>query len=312
MSPELRHLRYFVAIAEDLSFSRAARRLHVAPQTLSSAIQQLERELGVQLLVRTTRSVELTDAGRALVDHGRRTLEMAERTWDEARSATASAPARLCVAYTATLARRIVPAIHDAAGERLAGVELSWREAWASDVVAGVRDGRYGAGLARHPERDPQLASETIAEEQQGVLLGAGHRLAGRDALHLADLAPEPILMFPRDMAPAYHDALLALCREAGFEPRTRLTPDSGHVGIKVSLLERGEVVAIAPEDAARSYVELSSGRIVFLPLAEPAPLPIDVVWDPVGASAAVTAFVDLVRALAREGRLTGTALAAD
>jgi len=202
VSPELRHLRYFLAVAEEHSFARAAVRLHVVQQTLSAAVQQLEQELGVQLLVRTTRKVELTAAGRALAEEGRRTLESAERSWEAARRAARQSTAELRVAYTATLGSRTVPALHDAVAERLDGVSVTWRELWSSEVVDGVSTGRFDAGLARHAERARPLAYETVAEEPQGVILGAGHPLAGAEEIPLAALADDAILTFPREMRP--------------------------------------------------------------------------------------------------------------
>jgi DNA-binding transcriptional LysR family regulator len=304
VSPELRHLRYFVAVAEERSYTRAAARLNVVQQTLSSSVQQLERELDVQLLIRDSHRVELTTAGRALLEHGRRALESVEYSWERARRAGRPATRELRVAHSPSVAPCTVPTLHDAVLERLPELRPSWWELWSGQVVQGVAAGRYQVGLARYPERVRQLSYETVAEEALALVVGAGHPLAAGDRVPLAALAGETILIFPREIAPGYHDALLRVFEDAGLAPRLRVAPDAGHAGIKLGLLARREVVAIAPLGIASSW-QAASRAIALVALAEPAPrLPLHLCWNPRTATPAVQAFVSLVRELGRDGAL--------
>jgi DNA-binding transcriptional LysR family regulator len=304
VSPELRHMRYFVAVAEELSYTRAAARLNVVQQTLSAAIQQLERELGVQLLIRDSHKVELTAAGSGLLDDCRRALETVERSWERARHTGRPETQELRIAHSMSVGLRTVPVLHAAAVERLAGVCLTWRETWSPELVRSVAEGRDHAGLARHPERLPQLAYEIVAEEPQVLAVSARHALAGRAAVALADLARETHLMFRREIAPGFHDAVLGMCRDAGFEPRVLTAPDTSVVGLKPSILERGEVVAVLPLSVAELWCAASDG-LVLVPFEEGVPpLPLHLCWNPRTATPAVEAFVALTRELGRDGAL--------
>jgi DNA-binding transcriptional LysR family regulator len=307
MSPDLRHLRYFVAVAEELSYTRAAKRVNVVPQALSAAIQQLEQELGVQLLIRTTRKVQLTDAGRALLEGGRAALDSVERSWSLARLAAGGRPPELRIAYTYSAACSAVPVLHDAVVERLPDVTPTWWEAWSGQVVEGVATGRFDAGMARYPERVRDLACETVANEPQVVVLSSRHRLAGREPIGLEALAGETILLFPREMAPGYHDALLEQLRSAGLEPHTAVAPDTGHATVILSILESGAALTVAPIGAATEWLHRSGGDLAMVRLGEATPpVPLDIVWNPGMASPIIEEFVELARALGRDGTLLG------
>ncbi|HEX8856121.1 MAG TPA: LysR family transcriptional regulator [Thermoleophilaceae bacterium] len=305
MSPELRHLRYFVALAEELNFTRAAERLHVAQQTLSSTIQQLERELGVQLFERTTRRVQLTDAGRRLIEDAGGALGAVESAWRHARG-DGDAAAELRVAYSHTIGPRCVPALHEATRRVLPDVRVTWWEMWASDIPQAVSSGTYAIGLARFPVIDADLECETVAEEEQGILVSSRHPYAGFDKLRLAELGHETFLVFPREMAPGYFDAIVRMLRTfGGFEPRLMVSPDAGDDGIIPAIYESGSALGLAPSSSGRLFAERSGGRIVLVALDQPAPLaPIDLVRRPVAPDPTVESLVRLVRMLGKRGQL--------
>ncbi|MFL5826201.1 MAG: LysR family transcriptional regulator [Thermoleophilaceae bacterium] len=305
MSPELRHLRYFVALAEELNFTRAAERLHVAQQTLSSTIQQLERELGVQLFERTTRKVEVTDAGQRLLQDAGAALGAVESAWRHARG-DGDGTAEVRVAYSRTIGPRAVPALHEATRRDLPDVRVTWWEMWPSDIPEAVTSGTYAIGLARFPLVDSDLECETVAEEEQGILISSRHPYAELDKLRLAELAHETFLMFPREMAPGYFDAIVRMLRTfGGFEPHLMVSPDAGDDGIIPAIYESGTALGLVPSSFGRMVAERSGGRIVLLPLDQPAPLvPIDLVRRPVAQDVTVASLVRLVRALGKRGQL--------
>jgi DNA-binding transcriptional LysR family regulator len=308
MSPDLRHLRYFVAVAEELSYTRAATRVNVVPQALSAAIRQLEQQLGVQLLIRTTRRVELTEAGRALLEGGRAALESVERSWNLARLASGDRPRELRIAYTYSAGAKAVPAMHEAMLERLRDVMPRWWEMWSSQAVAGVATGRFDAALARYPEKLRHLAYEVVAHEPQAAVVCARHRLAEHERIRLEALAGDAILTFPREWAPGYHDAFTDMLRAAGIDDRTTLAPDVGHAGVNLALIASGAAVAIVALSTAAAWSRSTARELVAIPLADPAPsLPLELVWNPQTAPATIDEFVELARELGSDGRLIET-----
>jgi DNA-binding transcriptional LysR family regulator len=311
VSPELRHLRYFIAVAEELSFTRAAERLHVVQQALSTAVQQLERELGVQLFVRTTRKVELTDAGRRLLEEARPALSAVEHAWESAQQAQSEAELSLRVGYTSSVGYCAVPALHSAALERLPDVRVTWWQVWNADIPGDVAAGRYDAGLTRYPDRRSELQYERIAEEALGVIVNSAHAVARADRVDWDDLSRETWLMFPREIAPAAHEEIVALLRNNVDEPQLVTSPDAGDDGLILRYFESGEAITLAPVSMANAMVARSRGGIVFVPLVEPVPtLPLDIFWDRRGQTGAIEAFIRLARELGAAGRLVDSVAA--
>jgi DNA-binding transcriptional LysR family regulator len=148
---DLRHLRAFVTLAEELPFSRAAERLHVVQQALSAQIRQLEDELGVQLFTRTTRKVELSEAGQVLLGHARSILDSISVAYTETRRAGAGEAGQLAIAYTPSLAAESLPQVVDEIHRRRPGLQLQMCEMWQAEAVAAVGAGRFDIGLARCP-----------------------------------------------------------------------------------------------------------------------------------------------------------------
>jgi DNA-binding transcriptional LysR family regulator len=247
--PELRHLRYFVAVADELNFSRAAERLHMAQPPLSAAIRQLERELGVTLFMRTSREVRLTDAGRAFLAGARRTLAEAERAAHEARRAGAGEIGRLRIGYSWSARFETLPAIGRALRASHPGIEPLTQEMWNAQMAAALGDGSIDLAIALCPEVASGLEFEPIRSEPLVALLPGGHALAGEHALALESLAGEEFVLFPRELAPRLHDAFMAIYRRAGFEPRLR--SESFHAGWDIGVLDEIGAVALVPASVA-------------------------------------------------------------
>jgi DNA-binding transcriptional LysR family regulator len=286
--PELRHLRYFVAVAEELNFSRAAERLHMAQPPLSVAIRQLEQELGAELFLRSTREVTLTEPGRALLDGARRTLAEADRAVASTRRAAAGDLGRLRVACSWSARFETLPALGRAFRARHPDVELLTQEMWNAQMAPALRSGAVDVAVALCPDPAPGLAEEVIRSEPVVAVVAASHALAGERAIPLRSLADETFVFFPRELAPRLHDVLVGICRRSGFEPK--LTTGSFHTGWDLGTLGDSPVAAIAP-GSVRS--RLADG-VVAVPLSTPSVrLETSVVWpdgDPLPAREAFRA----------------------
>ena len=225
MIPETRLLRYFVAVAEELNFTRAAARLHVAQQALSAQVRVLERELGVELFKRTTRRVELTPAGEVFLGDARRTLAQAERAAERARRAAEGQIGDLRIGYTVTAGYEALPKIVEGLRARAPELGVSARELYASDLLPAVAEGQFDLGLAREPELPEGLEGREIRREPWVAAVGEGHPLAAESEVPLAALAEHTLVTWPRELAPGYVDAQLGAFERAGLAPEVDTAP---------------------------------------------------------------------------------------
>jgi DNA-binding transcriptional LysR family regulator len=252
--PELRHLRYFAAVADELNFSRAAQRLHMAQPPLSAAIRQLERELGVELFTRTSREVKLTEAGRAFLPGAQRTLAEADRAVQDARSAAAGELGRLRLAYSWSVRFETLPALGRALRGSHPGVDLLAQEMWNAQIAPALASGTIDVALSLCPEIAAGIDIEPIRREPLVVLMPRAHSLARATSIALSSLAGEEFVLFPRELAPRLHDVFVAIYRRAGFEPRLRR--ESFHAGWDLGILADLAAVALAPASVATGLPE--------------------------------------------------------
>jgi LysR family transcriptional regulator, benzoate and cis,cis-muconate-responsive activator of ben and cat genes len=283
MTPEARVLRYFLAVAEERNFTRAAARLHIAQPALSAQISQLEKRLGVRLLHRTTREVRLTDAGREVLARGPAALAALDEVWDAARRAGRGELGRLRLLYSASTGYGTVPYLVQEVRVRLPGLEVSAEVAATPGIARAVLDGRADAGVARMPRPEAGVRLVPLRHERRGLMVAADHPLAARgDAgAGVADIVRYPVLVHPREANPAHHDATLALLRTAVGEPRLVERPVS--FDPTQQALRDGEVVALVGESSAHGlpdwlrWVPLTGPHepmtiALVLPEGEPAP----------------------------------------
>jgi DNA-binding transcriptional LysR family regulator len=290
---ELRHLRYFIAVAEELNFSRAAQRMHMAQPPLSAAIRQLERDLGVALFLRTTREVKLTEAGHAFLVGARRTLADAERAAEDAKRAAAGELGHLRMAYSWSTRFETLPALGRTFRASHPDVELLGQELWNARMPPAFASGSIDVALSLCPEIAAGLELAPIRKERLVALLPEGHRLAREDAIALSELADEQFIVFPREIAPRLHDAFMSIFRRAGFEPGVR--NESFHTGWDLGVLAEIPAVAVAPQSVEGGLPE----GIVAVALSEPTDsLETCVVWRADDSSPAVAAFVAAARTL--------------
>jgi DNA-binding transcriptional LysR family regulator len=271
---ELRHLRYFIAVAEELNFSRAADRLHMAQPPLSAAIRQLEQELGTELLLRTTREVSLTEAGSTFLDGARRTLAELERARSDAQRAAAGEIGQLRVGFSWSARFETLPTIGRAFRQTHPDVSLLTEEMWNVRMLSALRSGAIDLAVSLCPEVDGEFSYLRVRTEPVVALLAGSHPLAAQREIELRALADEGFLMFPRELAPRLHEFMTGLCRRAGFEPQLR--GESFHSGWELQILADVEVVALAP---ASVCLDLPDGIAATVIAEPPDGLETTIIW---------------------------------
>lgn len=262
---ELRHLRYFVAVAEELHFGRAAARLGIAQPPLSQQIRQLEGELDVTLFSRGRR-VELTEAGRVYLAEARDVLQRVARAGSAARRAARGETGALSVGVVPSATYGLMPRVFRTFRARNPDVALAVEVMSSGVQVAAIRAGQLQLGFARPPFGDETLLAETVHHEPVIVALPAGHPLAARPALPLAALAAEPFVLFPRERRPGWYDFVLGLCRDAGFQPP--IAQEAADLAAAMALVAAGMGSTLVPA----SVRDLRRSGVDYRELAAPAP----------------------------------------
>ena len=257
---ELRQLRYFVAVAEELSVTAAAARLGLAQQSLSQQIAVLERRLRARLFDRDTRGTRLTEVGRIFLPEARAVLERAEQAIATAARAVRGEIGRVCLAFLASAANTLLPPVVRALRERYPDWEVTTDAVSIAELVTGLRSGRYDVGFGRPPCVD-DLATRIIAREPACAVLPAGHPLTSRATLRLADLADEPWVLTPRDSWLPWHQKYDAEYATAGYEPRVVARRSS--VQNLLALVAAG----VGVTRLAASSRSLRGSGVVFVPL---------------------------------------------
>jgi DNA-binding transcriptional LysR family regulator len=272
---ELRQLRYFVAVAEERHFRRAAERLHIAQPPLSQQIRRLEGELGTPLLHRTTRSVELAPTGEVLLVRAREILAAVDAATEDVLRAARGEFGRLAIGFTGSATYAMLPALAAALRAALPGVMLDLRgELLTPAQVAGLLDGTLDLGLLRPPVREPELSVELLRREPLVAVLPGGHRLAENAAIPLEELGGEPFVTFPSHFRSVVHDAVEETCAAHGFRPRVAL--EVSETATLVSFVAAGLGVSLVPESVCHMTVE----GAVYRPLAgETAAVELAVAW---------------------------------
>jgi DNA-binding transcriptional LysR family regulator len=225
---EIRHLRYFLAVAEELHFGRAARRLHMSQPPLSKRIADLERELDVRLFDRSNRHVALTASGRRLMPKARRAVAAFDAAADSVRGTAGTCPDRIRVAFPPDTSREVL--VDLASALRSADADANLAEATTAEQHAQLLAGDIDVGVLRHPYNPRNLRSSPQLYQTLGVVTAADHPLAGRPQLRLEDLNGYTLVMFPRSMAPGMYDDILGTCKAGGYWP-ARIEPGVRMVG---------------------------------------------------------------------------------
>ncbi len=246
---ELRHLRYFVAVADELHFGRAAEKLHISQPPLSQQIQDLERELGVDLFHRTRHFVALTEAGQAFLEKTRRILQETDFAVATARKAGRGDVGRLSIGSGHASAASVLGRILKAFLSRYSNVAIDLQILHSRDQIDGLLNRRIEVAFPILPVSHRDIVAEAIAAEVMVAALPAAHPLARTRRVELAELRSDPFVRVSPDAGAAFHDLVLRACAEAGFAPS--VSHEAGHVLTVLAQVGAGLGVAVLPGSLA-------------------------------------------------------------
>lgn len=287
-----------MAVAEEQSFTRAARRLHLAQQSLSQQIAALERALGVRLFDRDSRGTRLSEVGRVFLPEARDLLDRAEAAITMARRAGRGEMGRLRLAFLTSTANYMLPAVVRATRERFPDLTLTTHSGPIHELVAGLRSGDFDVAFTR-PPLVADLETRTLVTEPVCAVLPAGHRLAGASDLRLADLADEDWVLTPRDSWPPWHEQYDRAFAEAGFTPR--VVQRAAGVASLLGLVAAG----VGVTRLARSARTIRRTGVAFVPLTGETAQTV-VAWSPPHAHPALHRLLALTATLSATADLTG------
>ncbi|MDA2893218.1 LysR substrate-binding domain-containing protein [Mycolicibacterium sp. BiH015] len=292
---ELRHLRYFRAVAEELHFGRAAERLHMAQPPLSQQIRALERELGVTLLTRSTRTVGLTDAGRAYLGRAIDILDAVDAAAEQARRIERGTEGRLAIGCVGSATYSLLPSFVRALRRTLPDVDVNVHgEMLAPAQIDALRSGAIDIGLLRPPVLDPDIVVETLRRDPLLVALPSDHPLRDREVLDIVDLRAEDFISHAGGGRSRMGEVLAALCAEAGFVPTIR--HETEETSTLVTLVAAGLGVALVPEPTSGLDVPGICYRPLSPQLAESAR--IDLIVAHLRSSPLISNAVEVLRGL--------------
>jgi DNA-binding transcriptional LysR family regulator len=291
---ELRHLRYFIAVAEELHFRRAAERLHMSQPPLSQQIRQLEEEVGAQLLLRNQRRVELTAAGAAFLVRAREILDAVEDAARQARRVQRGEVGRLAVGFVGSAMYSFVPELLRAFREQAPDIGLRLHEMGTTEQLRQLDDGRLDVGFLRTPGRRPGLSFETVLEEQIVVALPDVHPLAQRPLVRTSDLFGEPLVLLTPAGSPGLRAVLASSIAQLGGEEQ--IVQEVAEMQTVIGLVAAGVGISLVPE----SVRALARHGVTYRPLDGDAPVVrLAMAWRATDESPVLTAFLEKARAAA-------------
>lgn len=291
---EFRHLRYFLALAEELHFGRAARRLSLSQPPLSLNIQQLEASVGAKLFIRNSREVHLTAAGQAFLPKARALLEQAQDAARHARDVEQGLVGRLHIGFVGAMLYCGLPQMLRQFQVQHPLLRVLLKELNSQDQLIELLHERLDLGFVHTTRVPPDLSRILVARQPFVCCLPSTHPLAKKRNLTLRQLEGEPFAMVARVVSPDYHEAILSLCTEAGFHPEIRY--ELRHWLSVVSLVSQGLGVALVPDALRQSRL----AGTAFVPLdSETTPYDTYCLWKTASENAALSSFLDAVSAAA-------------
>ena len=298
---ELRHLRYFLAVSEELSFSKAARRLHIAQPAISRAFKELEEELGIQLLTRTRRSVQATPAGEVLRTETESLLQRLDESIRRVRRTASGEEGELRLGYIGPPTQGFLGRIVKAFRELHPRVTVVLEERTPERVWEMVAQGRLAMGLTRpvRMHRSLQLHTILLRREQLCAVLPKSHPLASKSTLRWQNLADQPLILLARREGASLHDAVLAACQRAHFSPRLAHTPSL--ISTVLSYVEADAGIGIVSDGIA---IMTQGLPLVVRPLLPAHTVDLVLVWSEQRNSPPANAFRQLIEAWKDSGRL--------
>jgi DNA-binding transcriptional LysR family regulator len=263
MNMELRHLRYFVAVAEERNFTRAAERLHIAQPPLSRQIQQLEEDLGVPLIEKGSRPLRLTEAGQFFLAHAKPLLDQV-RDLKAMTQRVGKLERTLSLGFVASTLYGQLPEIVRRYRERYPEVEVTLHEMTTVEQLKALKEGRIDVGFGRLKSEDPSIRRIVLREERMMVAMSPGHRLAAAPgALRLTDLVHEKLLVYPKAPRPSFADQVLKVFGEANLAPDH--VTEVRELQIAIGLVAAGQGIALVPE----SVQGMHHRNVLYLPIED-------------------------------------------
>lgn len=291
---ELRHLRYFVTVAEELHFGRAAQRLQIAQPPLSQQIRQLEEELGVQLFHRTKRSVQLTEAGQLFLEEACQILTRAEQAIQIVQRADRGETGRLTLSFVGSATYSVLPVVLKVFRRRFPEVLLSLHEMTTTQQVQALHEDRIHLGFVRPPIYEQELMIESILKEPFVAVLPEFHRLANETQISLRSLANDPFILFPRYLGSGFYDQIVNMCQQVGFQPQ--VAQEAIQMQTIISLVAAELGVALVPA----SVQNLQRVGVVYKALAEStSQVELAMIWRPDKISSVLQKFLEVTRQVA-------------
>lgn len=295
---ELRHLKYFVAVAEEMHFGRAAKRLHIAQPPLSQQILNLEEELGVKLFDRTRRNIQMTDAGTYFLKEAQHILLHAEQAAETARRIYRGQAGRLVVGFVGSVIHTFLPEGLRSFRERFRDVELVLQELTTAEQIRLLHTRRIDVGFHYPDAQDATLSFQPLTQAPLMVVLPTKHPLSGRKSLDIRELVQEPFIANTRSSEPVVRDAFISLCHTAGFSPE--ITQEAGSVQTVLGLVASGLGACLLPD-----YIKnIKRPGVKYILLAGSSPmLKIAAVWRSDNSSTLVKSFVEVIESSAKRYR---------
>jgi DNA-binding transcriptional LysR family regulator len=289
---DLRHLKYFLAVAEELNIGRAALRLHMSQPPLTRQIKALEEELGVALFIRTPRGVELTQAGEMFREEAQSIRMLVEAAVDRVQRAGDGKIGRLDVAIFGSGIYDAIPKLLHAYRERLPGVNVVLHTMSKAEQIEALRQRRISVGFNRMMPALPDIGCELLATEPLMVAVNVRHPLAAVAAVPFGALAEHPLVVYPNLGRPSLIDRVLELCRRRGFEPR--VAQEVGDTITAIALVASGFGLSLIP----RSATTVSMPGVVYRPLADAPEAVVDLscIYRATDRSPLLQSFLALVR----------------
>jgi DNA-binding transcriptional LysR family regulator len=263
---EIRHLRYFTAVAENLHFGLAARQLNISQPPLSQQIRELEEELGVQLFWRNKRRVQLTEAGRVFLQETKLILEQTSHAIRAVQRTNCGEIGQLTVGFVMSATCTVLPDVLRTFGQRYPGVELVLKESTTGEGIAALKEKKMHLCFLRLPARDEALDSKTLLSERMLLAIPKGHPFSDRSTVSLRLLEKERFIIFPRSQGSDFYDLIVSACHQSGFSPK--VVQEAAQMQTILSLVAAGIGISLVPE----SVWTLRKEGVCYKPLLESFP----------------------------------------
>lgn len=289
---EFRHLRYFVAVAEELNFTRAAQKLNIAQPPLSQQISKLEGHLGVKLFIRSKPQIELTNAGKILLGEAQQILVKVEKAIQNTRWTGQGLIGSLSVGYVGSASFFVLPGILRYLKDHYPHIELELIELETDEQVEQLLKHRIDVGLLRSPVTERRLNIKVIMQEPMRLVLPENHPLGDKPGLSIHDLEKEPFIMLPHRLAPNPFNQLMAMFRQAGYAPK--ISQEALQIQTILNLVAAGMGISFVPA----SVENIKRTDIIYRSLKEPTPvMEMAVAWNPNNYTPVVDTFLKTIEA---------------